>query len=123
MSNITQKVKSIIENGQKSLEARVELIRLDTMEKTVSLFSLLATSAILGLVGVIFLVFLSITVGLILSNLTESFIAGFGIVAGFYFLLLIFLTAFRKKWVRNGIEEKLYGYFIENKIKELKDDE
>jgi hypothetical protein len=51
----------------------------------------------------LFIIFLGVVVGLWLSDITGSYIAGFGITTGIILLLIILLTAFRKALFINPI--------------------
>jgi hypothetical protein len=97
------------------LELRLEVIKLFTYEKTARIGSGLASALVLIFLSLFFLLFLFVTLGFYFSSLTGSYTIGFGIITGFYLILLLVFIALRKK---------VFEKFLSNKIIEnLTDDD
>ncbi len=92
---------------------RITLIKLQSIEKISSLAASIASGVTLALLGLFFLIFLSITLGFLFASWLHSNTAGFGIVAGIYLLLIIIIVVFGKKIFGNLITKKI----IQNSFK------
>jgi len=82
-------------------EQRLLLMRLQLTEKLSRVAATLITTVLMVVIGLLLLIFVSVTAGLWLSQLTGSLAAGFGIVALFYFLAFLFIIIFMKKILQN----------------------
>lgn len=92
---------------------RITLIKLQSIEKVSTLAASIASAVTLAVLGLFFLIFFSITLGFLFSYWLDSEIAGFGIVAGIYLLLIIIIVVFGKKIFGNLITKKI----IQNSFK------
>ncbi len=86
---------------------RITLIKLQSIEKVSAIAASIVSGVILAVLGLFFLVFLSITLGFLLASWLDSNTAGFGIVAGIYLLLIILVVAFGKKLFGNLVTKKI----------------
>jgi hypothetical protein len=57
----------------------------------------------------LFIIFLGVTAGYWLSELTGSMVEGFGIVTGFILIMIILLVLLRKKLFINPVMRKMIG--------------
>jgi hypothetical protein len=91
------------------IEARLHLVQLETTEKIAQIVGLASVLAIVGAVGALFLICISLMAGYYFAQVFDSYTIGFALVAGFYLLVLIifFLTG------------KKLATFIANKFIEL----
>ncbi len=96
---------------QQYVQQRILLLRLQATEKVSRIASTIITSVLIVVVGLFLLVFASITAGLWLASITGSLIAGFGIVALFYFIVFLFILIFLKKILQNLFINKLIQLF------------
>ncbi|TKK68075.1 phage holin family protein [Ilyomonas limi] len=92
---------------------RITLIKLQSIEKVSTLAASIASAVTLAVLGLFFLIFFSITLGFLFSYWLDSEIAGFGIVAGIYLILIIIIVVFGKKIFGNLITKKI----IQNSFK------
>lgn len=88
-----------------------EYIKLGTVEKTVRILTAIAMTAILGLLLVFVLIFLSFAVVSALSNCLGQ-VAAFSIVAGVYFLVFLLFIIFRKSWIEKPLVRFLSGLLL-----------
>ena len=92
---------------------RLQLLKLQTAEKSAKLVSLLITVVVMALLCFFILLFLSITAGYFLAQKTGSLFTGFGIVAIFYVLLLGVLLYLRKRFLDKYIADTVVRIFFD----------
>ncbi|HEX8350381.1 MAG TPA: phage holin family protein [Hymenobacter sp.] len=103
----TPRNDSLMGNLMGYLDTRIDLVRLETQEKVKHAFVGTVHGVAMALIGLMFLIFLSVFAGLALNAALDSSYWGFGLVAGFYLvLLIIFLVGVDKK-VFQGLADKL----------------
>lgn len=108
----TPRNDSLVGNLKGYLDTRIDLVRLEVQEKVKLAFVGTVHGATMGLIGLMFLIFLSIFAGLALNEAFDSSFWGFGAVAGFYLvLLIIFLVGVDKKLFQ-GLADKLLNNTI-----------
>ncbi len=76
-------------------EKRIELIKLEAVEKTAIVGGLSASFLLIILFSFMSIMFLSVMMGFLLADITGSMLKGFGLLALFYVLLLILVIVFR----------------------------
>lgn len=108
----TPRNDSLMGNLMGYLDTRIDLIRLETQEKVKVAFVGTAHGVTMALIGLLFLVFLSIFAGLALNDALDSHFWGFGIVAGFYLLLLIIFIVGVDKKLFQGLADKMLSNTI-----------
>jgi len=99
--------KDTKEKLQQYIQQRILLLRLQATDKVSRIASAVITSVLIFIIGLFLLVFASITAGLWLADITGSLIAGFGIVALFYFIVFLFIIIFLRKMLQNLFINKL----------------
>lgn len=87
---------------------RIQLLKLQAIEKTSRLASVFFTVIILGMMAVFILLFASLTIAAVLASLLGSLFWGYGIVALFYIILAAIVISLRKK----VIEQKLMNALV-----------
>jgi len=92
---------------------RLQLLKLQTAEKSAKLVSLLLTVLVMALLCFFILLFLSITAGYFLAQKTGSLFTGFGIVAIFYVLLLVVILYLRKRVLDKYIADTVVRIFFD----------
>jgi len=92
---------------------RLQLLKLQTAEKSARLISLLLTVLVMALLCFFILLFLSITAGYFLAQKTGSLFTGFGIVAIFYVLLLAIVLYLRKRVLDKYIADTVVRIFFD----------
>lgn len=103
---------SLIGNLKGYLDTRLDLVRLEVQEKAKVAFVGTLHGVTLATIGLMFFLFLNIFLGLLLNDVLDSSYWGFGIVAGFYLvLLIIFLVGVDKKLFQ-GLADKMLNNTI-----------
>lgn len=103
----TPRTDNIMSNLKGYLDTRIDLVRLEAQEKAKGAFVGTMHGASMALLALMFLVFLSIFAGLALNEAFDSTYLGFGVVAGFYLLLLIIFFVGVDKKLFQGLADKL----------------
>ncbi|WP_426489848.1 phage holin family protein [Hymenobacter sp. 102] len=96
----TPRTDNLMGNLMGYLDTRIDLVRLEAQEKVKTAFVGTVHGVTLALIGLLFFVFLNLFVALLLNDVLDSSYWGFGIVAGFYLLLLIIFAV--------GVDKKLF---------------
>ena len=89
------------------LDTRIDLIRLELQQKVSTALVGTIHGATLAALGLLFVIFVSIFAGLALNSALDSPFWGFGIVAGFYLLLLILVLVGVDKAAFQGLVNKV----------------
>ncbi len=92
---------------------RLQLLKLQTAEKSAKLISLLLTVVVMAFLCFFILLFLSMTAGYFLAQKTGSLFTGFGIVAVFYVLLLAVVLYLRKRFLDKYISDTVVRIFFD----------
>lgn len=84
------------------IQDRLLLLKLQATEKTARLVALLFVVLMISLLGFFVLIFLSVMAGVYFSTSTNNLYTGFGIVTGFYLVLLL-VFVFCRKWISKQV--------------------
>ncbi len=103
----TPRTDNLFSNLKGYLDTRIDLVRLEAQEKVKAGFVGTMHGVAMGLIGFIFFIFLNLFVALLLNDVLDSPYLGFGIVAGFYLLLLIIFVVGVDKKLFQGLADKL----------------
>lgn len=103
----TPRNDSLFGNLKGYLDTRIDILRLEAQEKAKTAFVGAAHGITMAVIGLFFLIFVSVFAGLALNSALDSPFWGFGIVAGFYLLLLIIFLVGVDKKVFQGVADKL----------------
>jgi len=103
-----EKSTNLIDNLMGYIDTRIDIIKLEIQEKLKTSFVGVMHAVLLGLVGFMTLIFVSIFLGLLLNHLLDSSFWGFGIIALFYIILLVVLLVGLDKKVFEGMADKTF---------------
>jgi Putative Actinobacterial Holin-X, holin superfamily III len=103
----TPRNDSLIGNLTGYLDTRIDLVRLELQQKVSAALVGTIHGATLAVLGLLFVIFVSIFAGLALNSALDSPYWGFGIVAGFYLLLLILVLVGVDKAAFQGLANKV----------------
>ena len=102
----TPRNDSLIGNLTGYLDTRIDLVRLEIQQKASTVFVSTIHGVTLAILALMFVVFLSVFAGLALNSALDSAYWGFGIVAGFYLLLLVLVLVGVDKAAFQGLANK-----------------
>jgi hypothetical protein len=103
----TPRNDSLIGNLTGYLDTRIDLVRLELQQKISTALVGTIHGVTLAVLGMFFLIFLSVFAGLALNSALDSPFWGFGIVAGFYLVLLVLVLVGVDKSAFQGIVNKM----------------
>lgn len=106
-NQIPKGFKSILSDFKQYLEIRIELIRLNAIEKGAKLIADLLSNAIVLFCLIIAFLASAVTLALYLSSLLHSYVKGFGFVALFFMLLVCVVL-----WKKDALEKIVAGVAI-----------
>jgi hypothetical protein len=89
------------------VELRSQLARISTYEIISKSGASLISALALVIFIFFFLFFMYLALGFYLSNVLDSFYKGFGLIALFYFILILFFLLLRKKYIERPIANKI----------------
>lgn len=101
-----QKDKSIgelVEDARNYIDARLEYGRLYLVEQGVKVFADLVTSTVVVVCFILAFLFGSVTLALFLSNVFDSYTAGFGCVSLIYLILAVIVFLTKDKYIEKAI--------------------
>ncbi|OGX82245.1 hypothetical protein BEN47_18630 [Hymenobacter lapidarius] len=107
-SSKTPRNDSLIGNLTGYLDTRIDLVRLEIQQKVSTVFVSTIHGVTLAVLALMFVIFLSVFAGLALNSALDSSFWGFGIVAGFYLLLLVLVLVGVDKAAFQGIANKAF---------------
>jgi hypothetical protein len=114
--NFFSETKKLLENY---VHDRILLLKLEWTKKAANASAGIANGLMLAVFGLFALIFFSVTLGFVFSELTGSFIWGFAIVTGIYVLLLVLLIA-NKKWITRKVSGAVISSVFSNKKEKAK---
>lgn len=94
---------------------RLEMLKLDVAEKSSLVISSVITTIVLVVLGLLTLLFASITLGLFLGSWLDSYGWGFAIVTGIYILVLLAVYFLRRRLVTNPVVSMVISGFFKKK--------
>jgi uncharacterized membrane protein len=119
--NTEKQLEDILKEGKVYLETRAEFLRLYVLEKVSKMFADLVTNVFVIICFILAFLFAIITLALFLSDVFNSFTAGFGSVCLILILIAVVVNMTKEKYIEKAlINIAIKKYF--NKIAD-KDDE
>jgi len=103
MENTKQDLELLFEKTADYVETRVDLLKLQAVDKTSDIVSSLVVLLIAGLVFAIVFFILNIGLALWIGSLLGKTYNGFFIVAGFYAIIGLIIYLLRGKFIKAGI--------------------
>ena len=104
-----------VEYARQYIHQQGDIIRLEAAERTAKVTSSLITAMVLGIIGLLVLVMLSIAIGFWLSSITGSPAKAFLIIAIAYIIIGTLLFFFRRAIITNpSLDFVLDAFFDQN---------
>lgn len=100
---VTNSINDLKENIRAFTQSSAEYYKLNLYKNLTKGIISLITALLIGFLGLFAVIFLSIAVAILLSNLLDSPSAGFFIVAGFYILLLVLMVVVGKNYIKKTV--------------------
>lgn len=105
-------IGQLVDTLKHYLGLQKEYVQLSVVEKTVRVLTAIAVTALVGLLLVFVLVFLSFAAALALGPLIGQ-VAAFALVGGIYFVALLLVVIFKKRWIERPLVRFLAGLLMD----------
>ena len=107
MEKETNSIESLLQKTGDFLETKVELLKLQAVDKVTGIGSSVASAIILILVISLMLFTLNIGIAVWIGQLLGEVYYGFFIVSGYYLLVALLMYLFRSQWLKKPFHDKL----------------
>jgi len=97
--NTEKQLEDLLQEGKVYVETRAEYLRLYLLEKVSTMFADLITSTFVIICYILAFLFAIITLALFLSDVFNSFTAGFGAVCVILILIAVIVNATKEKFL------------------------
>lgn len=103
MEENSSSIGVLLEKLENYGKTSIDLIKLKAIDQLSKILSNAVFGLIIGLLALFFLLFVNLALAFWINDLLGEAYAGFLIVAGFYFLLMIILIVFNKQIIKTPI--------------------
>ena len=103
MSEVKDHFDILIANIKEYVNTNIQLVKLKATDKSSAAVGGIAAIAIVAFIMMLFLIFVSTALAILISNLLDSPSSGYFIIAGLYLLIGILLFVNREQWIINPI--------------------
>lgn len=107
MENPINSVEALFEKTTDYLETRIELVKLQAVNKITDVVSSFISRLVIVIIAVLLVVVLNTGIAIWLGEVLGKMYYGFFCLAGFYLVLIIILAAGRHSWLKKPIGDKL----------------
>ena len=107
MENQTNSLEALFEKTGDYLETRIELLKLQAVNKSSYVTSSMASRFVIALIISLIVLILNMGVSMWIGDMLGKMYYGFFLVSGFYILLAILLYYFRGKWIKMPLYDML----------------
>ncbi len=107
MDNQPNTVETLFKKTGDYLEGRIDLMKLQAVNKTSEIVSSLVSNVIILLIVILMLLILNIGIAFWLGDITGKTYYGFFIVSAFYLVLGLVLYTSRDKWLKIPVQDKM----------------
>jgi phosphoglycerol transferase MdoB-like AlkP superfamily enzyme len=106
-------IESLIEKGEQYGKTTLELIKLKTLDKTASVASDLVSWLVIVIFATLFFLILNIGIALWIGDLLGKSYYGFFVIAGFYAILALVFSVFRKQLIKKPVNNSIITQVLE----------
>ncbi len=103
----TSSIESLFKKTGDYVETRIDLMKLQAVNKTSEVTSSLVSNIIIVMLGMMTIMLLNIGIAFYVGEVLGGVHYGFFIVAGFYLLLATLIFVFRKEWLKTPVQDKM----------------
>ena len=100
-------VETLFEQAGDYVETRVDLLKLQVIQKTSDIISSLASRLILVVIIVIFVMIANVGIALVLGEWMGKTYYGFFTLAGFYLIVGLIFNSFKSKWIKEPVANSI----------------
>lgn len=106
-------IAQLVESIKHYASLQGENVKLEVVEKTVRVLTVVAMTATLSLILMLILIYLSFAAAFVLTPLVGS-VGAFLIIAGIYLLVFLLFLIFRKRWIERPLVHFLASILLSN---------
>jgi hypothetical protein len=106
---------SIKDELENQIEARLQLLLLETTEKIAKITGIITVVLLGGLLSLMTVLCVSIMAGFFFSKVFDSFFYGFSVVAGFYLVSFVILITWGRKILATFVANKIIQIIFDDK--------
>ena len=106
-------IESLIEKGEQYGRTTLELLKLKTLDKTASVASDLVSWLVIVIFATLFFLILNIGIALWIGDLLGKSYYGFFVIAGFYAILALVFSVFRKQLIKKPVNNSIITQVLE----------
>jgi len=103
---------------QQYVRVQSDILRLEVGNKLAIGSSVLALVILVALLAFVFVIFLTLSAGIWLSELMGSYVQGFGIVTVVLFLILVLILIFRKQLITRPIQNAIISVAVNDDLED-----
>ena len=103
----TSHIESLFEKAGDYVETRIDLLKLKAADSSSDVISSLVSRLAVVWVGAVFFILLNIGIALLLGEALGRSYYGFFVLSGFYLITGLILNAFKRKWIKQPIADKM----------------
>lgn len=107
--------EGLTESLKSYVDTNLELIKLEVTERSSAIGAALISNILVGVIGALFVLFVSLVAGFYFSSLLGNYYSGFAIIAGFYLVLVFILMIGKKKLVEIPFRDKIIRMLLKKR--------
>jgi hypothetical protein len=100
-------IESLIEKGEQYGKTTLELLKLKTLDKSADVASDLVSWLIIVIFATLFFLILNVGIALWIGDLLGKSYYGFFVIAGFYAILTLIFSIFRKQLIKRPLNNSI----------------
>jgi len=105
-------IESLIEKGEQYGKTTLELIKLKTLDKSADVASDLVSWLIVVIFASLCFLILNVGIALWIGDLLGKSYYGFFVIAGFYAILALIFTVFRKQMIKKPVNNSIVNQVL-----------
>ncbi|MFH4964925.1 hypothetical protein V8G69_07970 [Gaetbulibacter sp. M235] len=115
MENTAASVEMLYEKAKKYTQTSLDLLVLNTIDKTADVLSSLTSRVFIAMAVAMFTLFINVGISLFIGKLLNEYYLGFFIVSAFYFIIAAVLYFFKDKLIETPIANMIIDKLLKSK--------
>lgn len=107
MNDNATPITTLFERAEDFSKTSIELYKLKLIDKSADIVSSIVTSMVIFSIVALSLLIINIGMAFWIGKLLNDIFYGFFVIGGFYAILAIVLTIFRKQWIKNPVSNSI----------------
>jgi len=115
MENTASSVEMLYEKAKKYTQTSIDLLVLNTIDKTADVLSSLTSRVFIAMAVAMFTLFINVGISLFIGKLLNEYYLGFLIVSAFYFIIACVLYFFKDQLIETPIANMIIDKLLKSK--------